>query len=396
MSKNHYQVIIVGGGTGGLMVASQLMDQVNPPEVALIEPSSKHYYQPLWTLVGGGVFPREESMREEADFIPRGVTWLQTAVAGFDPDQNSLTLSNGETLTYDYLVVALGIQIDWHKIKGLKETLGKNNVCSNYSYETVDSTWQNLRTFRGGNAVFTQPSTPVKCGGAPQKIVYLADDYLRKSGVRSRSTVQFYHAGASIFSVKKYADQLNRVIARKNIDVTFQHELVEVNGAAHEAIFKNLATGDAVKVHFDMLHVTPPQSAPDVIKSSSLAHSSGWVDVNQYTLQHNRYSNVFSVGDSANLPTSKTGAAIRKQAPVVVENLTAMIAGTPVTATYDGYTSCPLVTGYGKLILAEFDYQFQPQETFPFDQSEERYSMYALKAYGLPAMYWNGMLRGRM
>jgi sulfide:quinone oxidoreductase len=396
MAKNQYQVVIVGGGTGGIMVAAQLMAQPNPPEIALIEPSTRHYYQPLWTLVGGGVFPREQSMRDEADYIPRGVTWLQEYVTAFDPDANSLTLRNGETITYDYLVVALGIQIDWGKIKGLKESLGKHNVCSNYSYDTVECTWQSIRNFRGGRALFTQPSTPVKCGGAPQKIAYLADDYFRKSGVREQSTVEFYHAGASIFAVKKYADSLNRVIARKGIDVHFQHELVEVRGEAREAIFSNVATQDQVTVNFDMLHVTPPMSAPDVIKASKLAHTSGWVDVNKYTLQHNQYNNVFSLGDCANLPTSKTGAAIRKQAPVVVENLSALMGGRALTAAYDGYTSCPLVTGYGSLILAEFDYNAQPQETFPFDQAEERYSMYALKAYGLPAMYWNGMLRGRM
>lgn len=396
MAKSHYQVVIAGGGTGGLTVAAQLMDQPNPPEIALIEPSTVHYYQPLWTLVGAGVFPREQSARPEADYIPPGVTWLKEKVKAFDPDNNSLTLGNGETITYDFLVVALGIQIDWGKIKGLPETLGKNGVCSNYSYDTVEYTWQNIRTFRGGNAVFTHPSTPIKCGGAPQKIVYLADDYFRRSGVRQQTQLNFYHAGAAIFAVKKYADALNRVVARKGINVHFQHDLIEVRGEAREAVFLNLATRETVTVNFDMLHVSPPQSAPDVIKSSTLANSGGWVDIDQYTLQHKRYPNVFSLGDCSSLPTSKTGAAIRKQAPVLVANLMAAIAKETLPATYDGYTSCPLVTGYGSLILAEFDYTNQPKESFPFDQSQERYSMYALKAYGLPAMYWNGMLRGRM
>lgn len=396
MAKSHYQVVIAGGGTAGLTVAAQLMDQPKPPEIALIEPSTVHYYQPLWTLVGGGVFPREQSARPEADYIPPGVTWIKEKVTAFDPDNNSLTLSNGETITYDFLVVALGIQIDWGKVKGLPETLGKNGVCSNYSYDTVEYTWQNIRTFRGGNAVFTHPSTPIKCGGAPQKIVYLADDYFRRSGVRQQSQLNFYHAGAAIFAVKKYADALNRVVARKGINVHFQHDLIEVRGEAREAVFLNLATRETVTVNFDMLHVSPPQSAPDVIKSSALANSGGWVDVDQYTLQHKRYPNVFSLGDCSSLPTSKTGAAVRKQAPVVVANLMAAIAHETLPATYDGYTSCPLVTGYGSLILAEFDYTNQPKESFPFDQSQERYSMYALKAYGLPAMYWNGMLRGRM
>jgi sulfide:quinone oxidoreductase len=142
--------------------------------------------------------------------------------------------------------------------------------------------------------------------------------------------------------------------------------------------------------------VVPPQSAPDFIKKSELADKAGWVEVHKHTLQHARFPNVFSLGDCSSLPCSRTGAAIRKQAPVLVENLLAQRAGHKLVASYDGYASCPLVTGYGKLILAEFDYDGRPQESFPFDQSQERYSMYALKAYGLPEMYWNGMLRGRV
>ncbi len=395
--QRHYPVVIAGGGTAGLTVAAHLVKSIDPSRIALIEPSAYHFYQPLWTLVGGGVFPKEESMRNEADFIPPGVTWIQEYVSAFEPDQNRVVLKNGDALTYDYLVVALGIQIDWDKVKGLREALAeRNGVCSNYSYDTVDRTWENIRSFRGGVAVFTQPSTPIKCGGAPQKIAYLADDHFRRAGVRDRSTIKFFSGSATIFSVKKYADALTNVYRRKGIEAHFQHELIEINHRRKEAVFQNLASGEQVTVHYDMIHVTPPMSSPDVIKQSKLAASTGWVEVDQFSLQHVRYPNVFALGDCSNLPTSKTGAAIRKQAPVVAENLVAAMEGRPLEAVYDGYTSCPLVTGYGSLILAEFDYQLTPKESFPFDQSRERYSMYALKAYGLPAMYWNGMLRGRM
>jgi sulfide:quinone oxidoreductase len=395
--KNHYQVVIAGGGSAGITAAAYLAEQANPPEVAIIEPATKHYYQPLWTLVGAGVFPKEMSQRDEADVIPRDTTWIKDAVAGFDPDTNSVTLKGGDTITYDYLIVALGIQINWDQVKGLADTIGKNGVCSNYAYQTVDSTWENIRTFRGGTALFTQPSTAIKCGGAPQKIMYLAEDYFRKAGIRDRSTVHFASASENIFGVPKYADALTKLIARKQIDTHFYHDLVEVRADRREAVFARLdQPGEQTVISYDMLHVTPPMGPPDVIKQSKLADVDGWVEVNQYTLQHLRYTNVFSLGDSSNLPTSKTGAAIRKQAPVLVENLMALTAGQPMSATYDGYTSCPLVTGYGSLILAEFDYDKKPKETFPFDQAQERYSMYAMKAYGLPAMYWNGMLRARM
>lgn len=392
----HHSILVVGGGTGGLSVAARLRNAPSPPDVTILEPSEKHYYQPLWTLVGGGVFDKEITARDEKDYIPDGATWLKDAVAGFDPANNTVTTKGGQELTYDQLVVALGIQLDWGKIKGLEGHLGKGGICSNYMYETVDSTWQALQGFKGGNAVFTFPSTPVKCAGAPQKIMYLADEWLRKIGVRERSKVIFASAGAGIFGVKKYARALSEIVARKGIETQFRRDLVEVRPGSKEAVFKHLDGGSDLVLRYEMLHVVPPQSAPDVIKKSELALEGNWVSVDKYTLQHVKFPNVFSLGDCSSLPTSRTGAAVRKQAPVLAHNLMAFRAGKALDARYDGYASCPLVTGYGKLIMAEFDYDGNPCETFPFDQSKERYSMYALKAYGLPEMYWNGMLRGRM
>ena len=394
--SQHHHIVIIGGGTGGLTVAAHLRNRDAPPDVTVIEPSAKHYYQPIWTLVGGGVFPKEVSQREEKDFIPPGVRWLQDSVAAFEPDQNKVRLSSGEDITYDFLVVAAGIQIDWKKIPGLAESIGRQGICSNYSYDTVGYTWECIRTFRGGNAVFTQPNTPIKCGGAPQKIMYLAEDHFRRSGIRDKAHVMFYPAQDKMFAVAKYNATLSGIVNDRNIDVHFKRNLVELRPDTKEAVFARLDGEGSEVVSYDMIHVTPPMSSPDFIKTSPLANAGGWVDVDKDTLQHSRYANVFSLGDCSSLPTSKTGAAIRKQAPVLVENLLATRAGQAFTSTYDGYTSCPLVTGYGKLVLAEFDYDGQPQESFPFDQGQERYSMYALKAYGLPEMYWHGMLRGRM
>jgi len=392
----HHQVLIVGGGTAGLSIAARLRAVESPPAVTIIEPSDKHYYQPIWTLVGAGVFPKEVSERNEADFIPPGATWLRDAVATFEPEKNQVTTKAGKTLTYEQLVVAPGIQLDWDAIAGLPQALGKNGVCSNYAYETVDSTWENIRNFKGGTALFTFPATPIKCAGAPQKIMYLAEHAFRRQGVRDKSRVIFGSAGAAIFGVPKYRAALETIIAARGIETLFQHDLVEVRGAAKEAVFVNKADGTRHTVKYDMLHVTPPQSAPDFVKSSPLAGAGGWVDVDKHTLQHVRHPNVFSAGDASSLPTSRTGAAVRKQAPVLVENLLALRAGRPLTGHYDGYASCPLVTGYGTVMLAEFGYDGKLMESFPFDQAQERYSMWALKAYGLPSMYWHGMLRGRM
>lgn len=394
--KNH-QIVIIGGGSAGLTVAAQLLNKNEDLDISIIDPAEKHYYQPIWTLVGAGVFPKEQSERDMADYIPSGATWIKEYVSGFDPENNIIHLKNGEDIGYQYLVVAAGIQIDWDATPGLKESVGKEGtgVVSNYSYDTVDSTWNAIKGLKGGTALFTHPSTPIKCGGAPIKITFLADDYWNKHDVRDNINIKFIKGGPGIFAVKKYADALTKVADRKNIERIWNTDLMAIDAGMKEATFKHLETGEETVIKYDMIHVTPRMSAPDFIKSSPLAAESGWVDVDKYTTQHNKFKNVFALGDNSSLPTSKTGAAIRKQAPTTVKNLLSLIEGKPMKERYDGYTSCPLVTGYGSLILAEFDYDKKPKESFPFDQSKERYSMYALKAFGLPKIYWHGMLQGR-
>ncbi len=393
----HFQILIVGGGTAGLTVGAMLRNQPNPPEVAIVEPSEKHYYQPIWTLVGAGLFDKSISERAEADYIPPGATWIKDRVATFDPDNNAVTLAGGESHTYDVLVVAAGIQVDWDRIPGLKESVGKpgTGVCSNYAYETVESTHENIKKLKRGKALFTHPSGSIKCGGAPIKITFLACDLWQKAGTLPQIQVKFVKGGGAIFAVDKYIPSLQRVVDRYGIETVYKTDLVELRPDRKEAVFRHLESGEETVESYDMIHVSPPMSAPDFIKKSPLAAESGWVEVDKLTTQHKRYPNVFSLGDSSSLPTSKTGAAIRKQAPVTVENIMAFLQHSTLDKAYDGYTSCPLVTGVGSLILAEFDYDKQPMESFPFDQSQERYSMYALKAYGLPQLYWHGMLRGR-
>lgn len=392
----HHKIVIVGGGTAGITVAAQLTKGwFNKLDVAVIEPSDKHYYQPLWTLVGAGLAKKEETERAEASVMPRRVKWIRDAVTEFHPDQNSLRTRDGLTITYDWLIVASGLQLNWDKVAGLKEAMGRNGVCSNYSYATVDSTSETIRNFHGGTAVFTNPSGAVKCGGAPQKIMYLADDLFRQAGIREKSQIIYASALPHIFAVEPYKSTLEQVVKRKQIDCRFRHELVEVRGDMKQAVIKNLDTSELVTIPYDLLHVTPPMGPPSYIAKSPLADKDGWVEVNSETLRHTRFANVFGIGDGSNLPTSKTGAAIRKQTPVLVQNLLALMDGQQPTAKYNGYTSCPLITGVGKMVLAEFDYKKVPAETFPFDQSIERWSMWILKRYVLPFLYWNGMLKGR-
>jgi len=397
--KNKYQIVVVGGGNGGITVAAQLLRKDKNLDIAIIDSSAHHYYQPAWTMVGGGIYDIDDTVKSEASVIPEGVTWIKEAVTGFAPDQNEVMLASGINVGYAYLVVAPGIQLNWNEVKGLAENIGKNGVCSNYSFATAPYTFECLKNSKSGRAIFTSPHTPVKCGGAPQKIMYLAADYFKKHQLGKTIQVEFWSGGTKLFGTKKFEDALKKVVANFGIKENYYQKLVEIDGANKRAKFvgfdeknKDVETW----IDYEMIHVTPPQSAPDFVKNSPIANAAGWVDVDKHTLQHVRYANIFSVGDASSLPTGKTGAAIRKQTPVLVSNLLALMQGRNFTGHYNGYSSCPLITGYGKLILAEFDYDNNPQETFPFNQAKERWSMFILKRYILPFLYWTQILKGKM
>jgi sulfide:quinone oxidoreductase len=350
-------------------------------------------------MVGGGFYDIKDTEKTEAEVMPEGVSWIKEAVSSFQPDENIITLNSGTRIQYDYLIVAPGIQLDWSAIKGLAENLGKNSVCSNYSFKTATYTYECLKKSKSGRAIFTSPHTPIKCGGAPQKIMYIAADYFKRNNLSDKIQVEFWSGGTKLFGVKKFEDALKKVIARYHIKENYYNKLVEIDGANKRAKF--IGFGENNKevetwIDYEMIHVTPPQSAPDFIKNSPLANAAGWVDVDKHSLQHIKYANIYSLGDASSLPTGKTGAAIRKQAPILVQNLLSFMNKVTMTGSYNGYSSCPLITGRGKLILAEFDYDNNPQETFPFNQAKERWSMYILKRYILPYLYWTRILKGKM
>lgn len=400
MANKHHQIVIVGGGTAGITVAATLLRKDKHLDLAIIEPSEKHYYQPGWTLVGAGVFERKVTERAEKDLIPENAQWIKEHAVKLLPVENTVVVKSGEKITYEYLVLCPGIQIDWHKIKGLEESMGKHGVCSNYGYDFAPYTYECIKNFNGGTALFTCPNTPVKCGGATQKIMYLTCDNFRKREMLNKADVRFTTAGGTLFGIKIFADALMKVVERYGIRTDWFHNLKEIRGDKKEAVFDILRDGkpvDEVTMKYDMIHVTPPMSAPDFIKESPFANPKGWIDLDNNTLQHKRYMNVFGLGDASGTPNSKTAAAVRKQAPVIVENLLPLMKDSSLSrpSKYNGYGSCPIITAYGRLILIEYDYTNKPTPTFPLNPAKERYSMWLLKKYFLPWFYWNRMLKGK-
>ena len=396
-----YDVVIVGAGAGGISVAASLKARSADISIAIIDPADIHYYQPGWTMVGGGVFKAAQTAKTMGSLIPKGVTWIKAAVAAFEPGNNAIVLDGCRVVKYDRLVVCPGLKLDWAQIEGLEDTLGRNGVTSNYRYDLAPYTWQLVQALDKGRAVFTQPPMPIKCAGAPQKAMYLSGDAWFRRGVLNKIDIEFMTAGGVLFGVKDYVPALMEYVEKYGAGLNFFHQLISVDGAEKTATFKVSAPdieSHEVSVDFDMLHVCPPQVAPDFIRVSPLADAAGWVDVDQATLRHKTYENIWSLGDVMNAPNAKTAAAARKQAPTVAENIMADIAGRSPTAAYDGYGSCPLTVERGKIVLAEFGYGGVLKPSFPawaLDGTKPTRGAWFLKETMLPPIYWQAMLKGK-
>lgn len=396
MTSKTHRVVIIGGGAAGIATAASMLKRRPGLDIAIVEPSETHAYQPGWTMVGGGVFDVATTLRPMASVMPRGVSWVRQAAASFQPDSNQVTLADGSTLGYEVLIVAPGIRLAWEKIAGLEETLGKNGVTSNYRPDLAPYTWELVQKTRAGRAIFTQPPMPIKCAGAPQKSMYLACDHWLRAGVLGDIEVEFRNAGAVLFGVADYVPALMEYVGKYGIGLELGSNLVAVDGRAQVAVFQT-PEGE-VSRSFDMMHVVPPQVAPQFLADSPLAAESGFTDVDLHTLQHVRWPNVFGLGDAGAMPNAKTAAAARKQAPVVAVNALRQLDGKGPTAGYDGYGSCPLTVERGKIVLAEFAYGGKLAPSFPtwlVDGTKPARLSWMLKADLLPWLYWNGMLRGR-
>jgi len=396
-----FDVVIVGGGAAGIAAASSLQARHSDLEIAILDPADIHYYQPGWTMVGAGIFEPQDTVKTMGSLIPRGVHWIKAAVAAFEPQDNAVILDGCRVIQYNRLIVCPGLKLNWHGVEGLVDTLGRNGVTSNYRYDLAPYTWQLVQNMKQGRAVFTQPPMPIKCAGAPQKAMYLSADHWRRQGCLKDIDIGFYNAGGVLFGVKEYVPALMKYVELYGAKLNFFHNLVAVDGPAKTAWFevnKPDTEPERVEVAFDMMHVCPPQTAPDFIRVSPLADEAGWMDVDQATLRHKTYENIWALGDVTNAPNAKTAAAARMQAPVVAENISADIAGKSPSAQYNGYGSCPLTVERGKIVLAEFGYGGKMLPSFPIwliDGTKPSRTAWLLKEKILPPVYWKAMLRGK-
>ncbi|MDD6209991.1 MAG: FAD/NAD(P)-binding oxidoreductase [Bacteroidales bacterium] len=416
------KIIVIGGGAAGLSTAARLARKLDSPDITVIDPADRQFYQPGFTLIGGGVYTADMVSKSQESCIPHGVKWLKDEVLFIDPEKNYVTTITEKKLPYDFLVLTPGLQMNFEQVEGItRADLGKGNAHCIYDYYGAQRMWEAIQKFSetGGTGIFTNTYTKHKCGGAPKKINLLTEHYARKQGTRNKMQLSYFNANEKIFDTPFYATRLDEIFKERNIAHINNHRLVSVDTAKKIASFVkvekttveeiNPETGKMEKVEkevftpenytYDLLHFLPPMSVPDFVRESGLAGKSkeGWIPVDKGTMIHKKWKNIISLGDASNLPTSKTSAAIRMQYPIAAANLISLMEGKEPTEIYNGYTACPIVTEYGKVLMAEFDYNRTPMPTFPIiDTSHEQWLFWLLKKYALKPIYFYGMLNGWM
>lgn len=389
--------MVIGGGNAGPSVAGRLR-RYGVDDIVVIEPSAEHHYKPIYSHITGGRARASIAVRPQAQIMPKGVGLLRDSVTDIDPDGNTVTLASGGRLGYDHVIVCPGIQKNWDAIPGLVEAMNSPAGGSNYEYEFVTKTSPLLRDFRTGTAIFVQPPGPASCAGAAQKPMYLACDYWRATGALDDIRVVLIVAEHTVFGIPEIDAELDRKIAEYGIELRTRTQLREVDAAA-QTIVVDTADGGTEQLSYDFLHVEPPQSAPKWLRDTPLPGlgTDGYVDVDQQTLRHTRYANVWSLGDAAATTNSKSGGALRKQTIALAKNLAAVVKGRPMTATYNGYGVCPFTVSRSTVVFAEFDHHGQLKPTIPFWKGMYRESRLAwvFDRHVLPWVYWHMILKGR-
>lgn len=406
------KIVIIGGGAAGISMASRLKHWLNEPDITLIDPSDRQFYQPGFTLIASGVYQPDDVWKKQEDCMPSGIKWVKDSVAAVDPVWNQVTTVNNGKIPYDFLVLTPGLQINWEKVEGIThDTLGEGNAHCIYDFVGAQKTWKALQEFSktGGRGIYTDTYTKHKCGGAPKKICLLTDDYTRKQNTRDKVTLDYYTASKELYDIPFYTPRLLEIYDERNIPIHLFTRVKGVDTSAKRVYFEKVETRGEEKIvtpfteDYDFLHFTPPMSAPDFVREAGLGWTEGklaadaWVMVDKETLVHKKYPNIVSLGDVAGIPTSKTSAAVRVQVPLAAKNLISLMEGKEPTEKYNGYAACPIVTDYGHVLLCEFNYDKKPETSFPFtmlDTSKEQWMAWLLKVYVLKPMYFNGMLNG--
>lgn len=406
------RIVVIGAGAAGTALVNRLVERLVGAQITIVDARAEHLYQPGLSLVAAGLKPASYTLSRTTDWLPQGITLVTENAAAIDPVARTVATTGGQTLPYDFLIVAPGLVLDHDAIAGFSlDMVGQNGIGALYAGPAYAAkTWEAAQKFteEGGIGLFTRPATEMKCAGAPLKHTFLIEDIASRGGAAGKYEIHYAAPQPALFSVPIVAEKVRMLFEERGISTHMQHRLLSIEPGQKRATFEKVeqdAAGAEVKstveLPYDYLHVIPPQRAPEVIRQSGLSWADkwtdqGWVEVDQKTLRHLRFPEIFALGDVAGVPKGKTAASVKWMVPVVEDHLIATIEGREGTEVYDGYTSCPLITRVGRAMLVEFDYHNNLVPSFPgvIAPLEELWISWLMKEVALKATY-NAMLRGK-
>lgn len=405
------KIVILGAGLAGITLAARLKKDIPNSDIILVDGDDKFYYQPGFTLVAIGFYTKDDVIFDKSELIPEGVEWIKQNVKSINPSDN-LVLLDSAKISYDYLVIATGVEYEYEAVEGLsRDDISSNssNIASIYTVDGAIKMQKMIQEFskNGGNAIFADQKTPMKCSGANKKMVCMSEDFLRRAGNRDKGNIHLYCGGKTLFSDPTYAAAMVQIFIARDIKYTLQHQIIAIDKNRGIATFEHTmpykdngeikVAKDYVDVKFDFFHLPPKQRGFKFLKDAGLTvdeDNLNWLAVDKKTLQSTKYDNIFGIGDIINAPKGKTGASVRKMYPTVVKNIISHIKGEALNAKYDGYTACPFITKKGKAIMVEFDWEGIAPTAPKFGATRESYLSWLVKLYVFKPMIMKGMMRG--
>jgi len=356
-------LLILGGGTAGTMMANQLARKLdaNQWHLSVVDKDETHYYQPGFIYVPFGVYRPEDTHRPRRSAISKRVDIVFSGIEAIEPEANRVRLDNGQTLPYDILVIATGCEIRPDQIQGLTDAGWKQNIFDFYTLDGAAALSKLLETWEGGRLVLNVAEMPIKCPVAPLEFVFLADWFFRGRGIRDKVELVYATPLPGAFTKPRASAALGKLMEQKGILTETEFNIGGVDGAKQV-----IRSWDGREIPYDLLVTIPTNMGVKAIERSGMGDDLNYVPTDKHTLQSKAYKNIWVLGDATNLPTSKAGSVAHFEHEVVVENILRQIKGIPPKPAFDGHANCFIETGFDRGVMIDFNYEVEPlRGTYP-------------------------------
>ncbi len=391
-------IIILGAGTAGTMMANHLHNKLDKKEwaITIIDERKNHYYQPGFLFLPFDLYTPEALVQPIQKFIPHNVNFINHSINKIIAEENLVEMANGDSYPYDILIIATGANIAPGEVEGMYGDEWEKSVFNFYTFEGALALRNKLRDWEGGNLVVHITEMPIKCPVSPLEFAFLADSYFRHKGIRERVNITYVTPLSGAFTKPKATKALEHLLEEKNISIVSDFAIERVDNDK-----KAIIDYGGKEVSFDLLVTVPTNKGDEVIERSGLGDELNYVPANKATLQSLQYENIFVIGDAAAIPASKAGSVAHFEAEVLTKNILHYIHNEPLTEEFDGHANCFIETGNRRALLIDFNYTHEPVTgTFPFPGLGplgllKESHMNHLGKIAFKWIYWHMLLKGR-